>query len=689
MPLDGDVCSWLTSADHLSADVLAEAMAVPPPVDMLAYAVKNVALDKSQSQFPGPYNPDRFPFFNRIFEVAAPDHSATEIVIKKSAQLGGTLLAQILCGTYLDWGPENVLYLHPTEGNAKRWARQKWRPFIKSTPSLAAILPTIVKREAGAANLYQERKDGLAWLQISGASSEASLSMLSVRYQVQDDLGKWSTNEAGDPEIQADSRSSAFADRKVFKIGTPLIADNCRISKRYEQSTQESYHVPCPHCGHYQSLEWENMAATLDEAAPHDAHFTCVSPDCGRRIDEHHRYEMNRAGKWVAKNLLSTIIGLYLWTAYSPLKSWADIGRKWFQCKGDPAAEQGFYNDWVGRAYDVQGEAPPADKLRDRARHSERRRGIVPFAHPLLVLAADCQGDRVEWQLVAYGRGKRRAVVDHGIIDHFVAEKEAHAALDALVKRQWRLPNGRKRGLDLFGIDGNYHTEDVYDWVKKHAQSKVFMLRGDKADAAPPLALIRKERGRDGKIKRYAKRFYNVGTSQIKASLYKYLAKEDPLAIGYVDFPSGLPDDYFDQVTAERRVPEVRRDGFTVWLWKNPGKKPNEALDTMVYSEALAFRLGWRQLDDDAWDRLEAERDAPPDAGELDLEDLMHVAATAAAKARSEGAGPGEAFTSGLAAMKEAKKGANAVRPPVPAASIPSSEDASHARLRNLASRLA
>lgn len=677
MPLDG--ISYLSDAEHLSASVLSEVLTVPPPMDMRAWAIQNVELEKGQTQFPGPYDPDRFPFFNRLFEVGAPDHPATDIVLKKSAQLGGTLIAQILCGAYLDWGRENVLYLHPTEGNAKRWARQKWRPFIKSTTALTAILPTIVKREAGAANLYQETKDGRAWLQISGASSEASLSMLSVRIQIQDDLSKWSTNDGGDPEIQADSRSSAFADRKVFKIGTPLIKDNCRISKRYDQSTQESYHVPCPHCGHMQPLEWENMAATLDEAHPEDAHFTCTAPDCGKRIDEHHRYAMNKAGRWVAKNVLATVVGLYLWTAYSPLKTWADIARKWFQVKGDPAAEQGFFNDWIGQPYDVQGEAPPAETLRDRARLSKRRRGIIPFGHPLLVLAADCQGDRVEWQTVAYGRFKRRAVVDHGVIEGFIGEDDTRKALDSLVKRQWRLPNGRKRGLDLAGIDGNYHTEDVYDWVRKHP-GRVIMLRGDKGDAAPPLALIRKDRGRDGKIKRYAKNFYNVGVSQIKASLYKYLSKDDPLSIGYVDFCTDLPDGYFDQLTAERRVPETKRDGYTVYVWKNPGKKPNEALDTMVYSEALAHRLGWRQFEETDWDRLEAERDAPPDAGTMDLLDLMETVTIAAGAVL---AATGDRDAAIQAGADIAAQAANNVRP------APDPEKAKQERLAKIAARFA
>ena len=48
--------------------------------------------------------------------------------------------------------------------------------------------------------------------------------------------------------------------------------------------------------------------------------------------------------------------------------------------------------------------------------------------------------------------------------------------------------------------------------------------------------------------------------------LYRDLAKDDPLADGYVSFPRGLDDDYFRQLTSERRTPE-KRHGFTVYRW--------------------------------------------------------------------------------------------------------------------------
>lgn len=624
---------FLANPVHVVSGVFAEVLAPPPPVDYQAWAVDNVEFGQ-ESPLQGPYDPDKFPFFSRIFEVLGPEHPARTVVFKKSAQLGGTVVAQIFVAASLGLDPGPVLYVHPTEGNAKRWVRTKWRPMIRSTKKLAEIISPTSSKEGGSSTLYQERKDGRGYLQISGANSEASLSMISMPRQIQDDLSKWELNQAGDPETQADSRSKAFDWAKIFKIGTPLLADNCRTSRAFKNSTQEHYHVPCPTCGFMHPLEWETMLANLDEENPADAHFTCPNPECGARIEQHHRHEMNLRGRWVAHNPGASVIGFYLWSAYSPLEKWQRIAEAWLAAKGDPAKEQAFYNDTVGRAYEVQGEAPPWEGLRDRAEEGGRRRGIVPRGALLLTLTFDCQDTWVEWALTGYGRDLRRWVIDAGQIEGHISEVDTRRSLDALLAREWLSEIGAKRRIDKAAIDGNAWTNEVFDWVRTKPQSLLLMVRGVGDDSAPPLAIVRKERGKDGKIKKYAKRFFNVGTSGLKLGLYKFLAKADPLARGYVDFPAGMGDAYFQQVTAERRQEVARRDGFKSYRWVKARDQRNEQLDCLVYSEAIAGSLGWRLKTDAQWDALEAEHETPPVAGQLDLEDLMQIAAARSASER-------------------------------------------------------
>ena len=103
-------------------------------------------------------------------------------------------------------------------------------------------------------------------------------------------------------------------------------------------------------------------------------------------------------------------------------------------------------------------------------------------------------------------------------------------------------------------------------------------------------------------------------------ALYRNLAKEDPLAQGFVAFPRGLDDEYFRQLTAERRTPE-KRHGFVVYRWTKDETQANEGLDTMLQAEAAAIKYGVRGLPEAIWARLEAERETPVPESQPELFD--------------------------------------------------------------------
>lgn len=609
---------FLANPRKLALGVFAAVMKPPPPIDFNAWAVENVVFGP-ESPFPGPYDPERFPHFARPLACLSPEEPCTVVVVKGSAQWGKTTVAQIFAAASLDLDPGPFLYVHPTEPNAVRWSKQKWKPFAKQ--SLPGLLKTGTSRDGGSSILYQERKDGRGFLQMSGANSEASLSMVSAPRQVQDDLAKWEMNNAGDPEVQADSRSKAFWNAKKLKIGTPLIEPGCRITRAYQAGTQEQYHVPCPHCGHAHPLAWETMLACLDEAAPEDAHFTC--PNCNGRIEEHHRPAMLRGGRWVADNPNGRYPSFHVWAAYSPMETWRAIAEAWIDAKGDPAREQAFLNDWIGKAYRAAGEAPPWEAIRDRAEAEGHRRGTVPPGGLLVAVGVDVQGDWLAWHVMAFGRDLRRWTVDYGVIEHYVGSDKGRAALDELLKRSWPDAWGNRRGVEMLAIDGNAYTEDVWDWAKRHPMSKVIMVRGAKSENAPALARVQHERGKDGKVKRYAKRFFNVGVSGLKMALYQSLKVVDPLVRAFVGFPKGLDDAFYQELCAERRAPVRNRlTGFITYRWVKDPNQRNEVLDTVIQAEAAAIRLGWRRNTEEQWARLEAERERPPSGVQLDLEEM-------------------------------------------------------------------
>lgn len=638
--------TWLANPRRVGADVEAQVVAPPPPVDLEQWATKNVTFGE-ESPVPGPIDFDRYPFWRRVLEVLGPEHPAREVVLKKSAQLGGTVIAQIFVGGSMDLTPGSILYVHPTIENATRWSKQKWKAFVRGTTALRSILPVDQRREGSNSILYQERIDGRGFLQISGANSEASLSMVSMRRQVQDDLSKWDVNEGGDSEAQADSRSSAFQDAKILKVGTPLIWPGCRITKNFRRSTQEHYHVPCPHCRHEQPLEWQNLLASFDPEKPDQAHFTCTS--CGEPIEQRHRawcIDPANGATWVPHNPGAEAIGFYIWSAYADFMTWLQIRRKWEKAKGDPAAEQTFLNDTVGEEYVTQGEAPPWEALRDRGEEGGHTLGRIPAGGLLVGIGVDCQSDRVEAHVISFGRNLRRWTVEYIVLPAPITDVATQKGLDDLLARTWTNAYGQKIAADMMAIDGNAFTNEVFAWVKKHPASRVIMVRGARGDDAPWLQLTKREHDKRGKPLKYSKRFYNVGVSPMKVALYKFLEVTDPTKRGYFGFPKGLADDFYQQITSETRVAIKGRDGYERWVWRKAPDVRNEVLDTCNYAEAVAWKLGWRHPDDHPiWARLEAEREVDAGPQQLDLEDLVAPAAGAAPK-------PAAADTSAAERMK-------------------------------------
>jgi phage terminase large subunit GpA-like protein len=579
----------------------------PPPLDLNAWAAAHVEFAGAETQFPGKYDPELLPFFRRPLECLGPDDPARTVAIRKSAQLGGTIVAQIFVAASLDLDPGGVLYVHPTEANGARWVRTKWWPMCRQIAPLARMFGPRQSREGGNSTLYQERRDGRGYLIISGANSSAGLSMITVRRQVQDDLSKWADNEGGDPEAQAESRSAAFRDAKILKISTPLLQDSCRITRAFEGGTQEHFHVPCPHCGHRHPLEPTNFVANISPEHPERACFTC--PACGGVIDEKHRAEIVAAGDWVAHRPGAPYPSFTIWAAYGPFRSWEDYARGWLAAKGDPKAEQAFWNDVLGLAYEQQGEAPPFAELQKRGDESGRERGIVPIGALLLTLTFDTQDDFVDGALVGWGRDLRRWIIERIRVEGHIAMPECRAELTALVDRAWPSEAGPRRRADIVGIDGNAWTDDVFGWARDFPKSRVVMVRGVGGDAAPTLAFVRKERNKSGKITHYQGRFFNVGVNSVKAGLYRFLRITDDDARGYISFPRGLEADYFEQLTAEKRTPVIDRKGFTNYQWTKPRHARNEQLDVMVYAEALAGRVGWRTNTPAQWAVLEAQRE--------------------------------------------------------------------------------
>lgn len=265
-------------------------------------------------------------------------------------------------------------------------------------------------------------------------------------------------------------------------------------------------------------------------------------------------------------------------------------------------------NDTIGRAYEVKGTGTPWEKLAARAAKSTYARGIVPRGACILTIGIDCQLDRVEWVLLGHGREFRRYVVDHGVIDGHISERDTQNHIDGLMGRRWPNYCGIPMGVTLTALDSNYMTDDCLAYARQHPTTKLIAVRGSPGDLAPRLRYVARERDeqKGTLLKTIRKNFLHVGVNSFKMSLYLDLAKDDPALRGYFAFPTGLDDDFFQQLVSETRV-AVKRMGTIVYQWQKPDRQRNEILDTVIYASAAAIRAGVYKKSAQSWSQLEQD----------------------------------------------------------------------------------
>jgi phage terminase large subunit GpA-like protein len=652
---------FITSAEAIVAQAIAEAMRPPAPPDITRWCEENIVFDQ-RSPMPGPFRIDLFPFLKEIHEVLSPEHPSREVTIRGSAQWGKTVsVIQPTIAAWHEYGPLDSLVVHPTQSAATEWVDNKWLPMRRQAPALRRIFGE-GRGENKDAKFNQETIDRNGSLKVASSGSPADLTGTSRRLVVMDDLSKFEPTAFGDPEALAESRASGFEDAKILRVSTPMIFGTCRITRAYDRSDQRQYHVPCPHCGNMAPLTWENFRRNIDPERLHAAHFTCDS--CGAVIEHSDKQAMVRQGLWIAERPGGEHPGFHLWRAYAPQRDWASIAVDYAKAMGwqslalsheteaaiakqvETETEQTFYNDVLGLPYEQASAGPDWTALRDRVEDPSNGdvlpRTILPARGLILAAGVDCQDDRTEIHIVAFGKNYQRWAVDYVVIPHPISDQACWDALDAYLRAEWRTERGLKIGLDMMAIDVGTFTDAVWAYAKRHPWSRVILVKGASTQTGPVLQPMKFERRSDGQAKRSQKRAFMLNVSQLKADFYAWLKKDDPLDRGFVHIARGMGDEYYRQITSEVRVLRRNRAGVTTSAWElaEPGRR-NEGLDTMLYAEAAARRKGWTSLTEAQWEQLEAERGAAPAEPQGDLFDGsvgMTIAAPEAAKAADDAA---------------------------------------------------
>ena len=630
---------------------LAAQMAPAPRMSTTNWARRNRRLSSKSTALPGRYNPDITPWVAGIHD-ALDDPKVYEVVGRKSAQIAwtdGVLLNYI--GRRIDIDPCAMIVMFSKESAAKDFDREKFTPMVEVTPCLAAKIPVHKSRDRNNNWDYKGFPGG--FLKFVGSNSLASVKSTPAPFVAieEPDDNNVNIKQQGSSGMLLRERMKSFTRRKMVLGGTPTIDGFSAIDTAYKGSDQREFWVPCPHCGEPQVLAWGNVQWTTDPAiTPHEVYGHAV-PETARYCCPHNgclwsdveKQRAVRKGEWRASQPFHGIAGFSINELYSPFPGSImarlvekRLAAEHAMAQGDDRALRSFRNNCEGLAYAYKSTIPSADKLRERAEPYAEL--TVPQGGVVLTVGVDVQHDRLALIIRAWGRGEESWLVWWGEVfgrtmviqwdaDGGINREQSGAwwELDQLVMGGFPHAGGALLRIRAGTVDsGDGQTmEAVYSYVRRRLARGFMAGKGEshdpRKDVFSPPKLSVDTTGRHKPHPSGVKPFM-VGTQVAKDLLLGVDEQGGRIKLlgtgpGRMHWFETVRPDYYDQITAEVKVPHKTVPGRLVWMCQ-AGRR-NEATDCEVLALHAARSLKINLWREERWAAEEAAIQQPALFGEV------------------------------------------------------------------------
>lgn len=556
-----------------------------------------------------------FPFQRDPFN-AFTDPAVSTIVLKVGTQLIKTVLIQAAIAYAMCEAAGPILVTQPDDTAAMSFSKERIAPMISDCPKLAAIISPSHSRNGSNTNSFKEFPGGT--LSILGAVSPSNAARRSIQYYFGDEIDKYppSSGKEGTFVELAAERLATFGSRSKQILACSATIPGSPISRKYESSDQRKPWVPCPSCGTPQILKWIQVRwdQTLpDHQKAESAHYECEH--CSAHWNDYLRWSACEKIEWRASKPFRGIAGFWISHLYSPHKRLSQIVQKWLDAEASGNANdlKVFINTNLAEDWVEKGDAPPFEQLLDRR---EDYLGSVPKGVLLVAAGADVHPDRIEVEVVGWGRRRESWSLDYQVLWGPTSESEVWEKLALLMGEVYVTEDGAEMPISRLFVDSGHSTNDVYAWVRQQASGRIVAIKGEHRGllpVGPPSPVDVTIAGR--KIKSGLK-IRTVLVSYFKSELYADLAKRKPTdeelkaganyPPGYCHFPKdgNYGDEHFKQICSEQLVTTRDRRGRERREWQQTRPR-NEALDCRVYARAAAWSLGMDRFKEHHWKELE------------------------------------------------------------------------------------
>jgi len=552
-------------------------------------------LSPESSARPGKWKTD--PWQVEILNVMT-DSVTPFVDIEKSARVGYTKMLNITQAYFIHQDPCSILHAQPTDDEIRGYAEDEFEPMIRDNNIISGLingesLRGRNKKEKTVKKMYP----GGIWEGI-GAHSPRNFRRRTARVTIGDEIDGWEfeAGKEGDPIILFHKRSSGFWNRKNIKGGTPTVKDVSKVHKGFMTGDQRERELPCPHCGHMQTLEFDNMRWDLDDnedLIPESVVFKCTG--CGESIHEEDKRWMDENGEWTPRATFKGRASFRIWSAYAhdPSYRWRDIVQEYLDAKDDPLAMKGFANTVLGLPWEEKHENTSVDDLLLLA--NDIAPGIVPSDTAAVAMSVDVQLDHFWFKVVALKYGAGKHTIRYG-------RAETWGELETIMYTHYMGENGGTYMVNMCAVDSGFKTDEVYEFCAMHSDICI-PVKGASGKPPTPWSVSPVEKDIDGNTIKTGLKRYVIDTEYFKDMLHAQIqrsivmAKEGNTAENNLFSVHREADKRFaKQMTSEYKHCDVnKKTGVEKWSWvKVTTKADNHLWDCGVYVTFIAELLGIR-----------------------------------------------------------------------------------------------
>lgn len=569
----------------------------PEPMTLSEWADKDFYLSAESSYIEGKWT--TLPYQKAIMDCMSND-DIREVNWIKSARVGYSKCIVAAAGFFAQHKHRNQVIFQPVDQDAKDFVKDEIDPMLRDVPVVRDIFPDFERKSKN--NTLEKKVFIGSTLDVRGGKAAKNYRRLTKDVVFYDELDGFDSDveNEGDPVTLGDKRIEGSTFPKSIRGSTPKIK-GLSLIEHYAESSGAffRYYVPCPDCGEMQYLQWGGRDASFGIKWDDEDHLTAkyLCKHCASLIDYSHLPEMLEKGEWRDSEKGLKInnesqfvnkkgkvvpppisVAFHIWTAYSIMTTWSRIVEEFLRAKSDPNKLKTFVNTTLGETWDEdQGDGANPESLYNRR---EEYAAEVPEGVKYLVVGADTQDDRVEWEVFGYGEGEECWSIAFGRLYGDLTSSEFWETLHDKFRQEYRDVRGVSHTVSAIGIDsGGHFTDEVYAFSRKYGTRWIFPIKGANIAGKPVVVMPRKMN---------AKRVYlcEIGTDTAKELIYYRYKLES--GHGSMHFPIHEDYDleYFRQSTAEYKVKNFKR-GRPVFEWHLRSGWRNEALDCRVYGLAM------------------------------------------------------------------------------------------------------